>query len=114
MPNNPELSWADNELSRAILDEERTHRDCYDKKFVDPGWMTCSCGQWEGYWCDFEHHRAESVAREVREFLAKPLRIASFYWQGKFLHGRDIVELSTTVDVPRYIVEQALLDDPPK
>ena len=117
MPNNPELSWADNQLSRTIRESEAAHRDRYDRRDLqrpaDPGWMSCSCGTWEGYFVDYEHHRAEAVALAVREFLAKPLRKASFYWQGKFVKGRDLVELSTVVEIPDYIVKQALLDDPP-
>jgi hypothetical protein len=36
----------------------------------DPGWLACSCGHWQGYWCDFHPHVADELRVVVAELEA--------------------------------------------
>lgn len=58
---------ADTVVKWAVIDALQGHRYDYNNKGSkpnDPGWHTCSCGEWEGYWCAFEsEHLAVEILR---------------------------------------------------
>lgn len=33
---------------------------------TDPGWHPCRCGEWEGYWVEFDGHVSQLVADELK------------------------------------------------
>jgi len=60
--SDPVQPWL--EPTWLVLEELRRHRyDLANKgsKPTDPGWHACSCGAWEGYWCDYQPHVAEQI-----------------------------------------------------
>lgn len=75
---NPELSaWRENrekgwtrDIGYRLQDVLSEHRYEYDNKGAkpqDPGWHTCSCGGWQGYWSGFEPHVADMLRAVVEE-----------------------------------------------
>ena len=53
----------------AVAQTLRTHTYGYEKKGSrtdDPGWHTCRCEAWEGYWCDFyDDHLATEILKTL-------------------------------------------------
>lgn len=48
--------WALQHIISGHRYEDRTRTTT---KPDDPGWHACRCGEWEGYWSDYNHHVAE-------------------------------------------------------
>lgn len=56
------------DVGYALQDVVRRHRYVIDMKGDKPdvpGWHPCSCGSWQGYWCDFEPHVADHLRTVV-------------------------------------------------
>lgn len=64
---NRDPGWF-HDVGYALQDELRRHyyelRDGGSKP-DDPGWHTCHCGEWEGYWSGFHPHVTDHLRAVV-------------------------------------------------
>ena len=67
--DNRESGWY-TDIGYALEGVLRKHQYNYkatNSKPDDPGWHACTCGDWEGYWSDFEPHVADHLRALVKE-----------------------------------------------
>lgn len=103
------------DIGYKMQDELLRHRfeiNDHGEKPDDPGWHVCSCGGWEGYWCDWQPHvtdglRALVVAREDA-LRRSAVEAATRAWQ---MGGWTVLtEALKTTGIPALACGQAATD----
>lgn len=101
MSDQPQRTLPSREDVRDVVAAHR-YRPNVGLRADDPGWHPCDCGEWEGYWCDFDTHATDAV---LALFAAQPT-VAQVKAEA-LREAADRMPAFHDGDVPEWAVESA-------